>query len=499
MSTQGPDRLTALDAAFLHIEREGLPIHVASVATFEAGPLLDDGGHLRLDELRAQVGARLDALPRLRRRVAWPPLGVARPCWVDDPDFDVANHVDTVELPRAAGPDALRHYAEQLVAERLAADQPLWQMRFVTGLGGGRVGLIERVHHALVDGVSGVDVATVLLDLSPAVEPLTPSRWEPAPPPRSVSLLVDGLRSQVTAPMRVLRAATGALVHPVRLVRHGTEAATALGTVVLDGVVAPLSPLNVPVGGERRLAWISTRLDEVKEAGRIHRATANDVALAAVAHGLRALLLERGEVISTDDVLKVLVPVSLRDEDHRGTLGNRVGALLLRLPIGIGDPIDRLQAIARTTERLKQRREATTTELLFAAADLLPPPLVGTLARMTEGQRLVNVIVTNVPGPSIPLYCRGARMLEAFPVIPLGGNLSVGVAILSYDGALNVSLTADPAQVPDLEILRKGVEDGFAAVGAGSLLEGDLLRSRSAEAPTPRAKDLVGRRRARGT
>jgi WS/DGAT/MGAT family acyltransferase len=466
MSPAAPDRLTALDVAFLHIERDGLPIHVASVGIFEAGPLLDDAGHLRLDELRAQVEGRLDALPRLRRRVVWSPLGLTRPCWVDDPDFDVANHVDAVELPRAAGRDALRHYAEQLVAETLPLERPLWHLRFVTGLRGGRVGLIERVHHALVDGVSGVDVATVLLDLSPAVEPLVPSSWTPAHAPRPETLLLDGIWSQATAPARLARAAAGSLLHPMRIARLGADAAMALGTIALDGVTAPRSPINAPVGRGRRLAWITTDLAEVKQAGRIHRATANDVVLASVAHGLRALLLERGEVIAPDDVLKVLVPVSLRDEGQRGTLGNRVGALLLRLPIGVGDPIDRLQAIARTTERLKARREATTSALLLAGADLLPAPLLAPLARLTDEQQMVNVIVTNVPGPPIPLFCRGARMLDAYPVVPLGGNLAVGVALLSYDGRLNISLTADAQQMPDLERLRAGIEDGLAAVGA---------------------------------
>ncbi len=465
MSASRPDRLTALDEAFLEIEREGLPIHVSSVGIFEGEPLLDDG-RLRLDELRAHIAGRLDVMPRLRRRLAWAPFGVARPCWVDDPSFDIANHVDAAHLPRRAGKDALRHYTEQVVAETLPTDRPLWHLRFVTGLPGNRVGIIERVHHALVDGVSGVDVAAVWLDVSPEVEPPRPTTWAPATPASPISLLLGGIWDQATAPARVLRGTASALAHPLRLVRQGADTVTALSTVVLDGLVAPRSPLNVPVGSQRQLAWISTHLDDVKQAGRIHRATANDVVLAAVAHGLRLLLLERGEAIEPRDVLKVLVPVSLRDVGQRGTLGNRVGALMLRLPVGIADPVDRLQAVARTTERLKRRREVTTSELLLAGANLLPPPLIGPVARLTEMQRLVNVIVTNVPGPPCPVYCLGARMLEAYPVVPLGGNLSVGVAILSYNGDLTVSLTADPERFADLDVLVAGIEAGFAAVGA---------------------------------
>jgi WS/DGAT/MGAT family acyltransferase len=464
------DRLSSLDAAFLHIERTGLPIHIGSVATFEAGPLLDADGYLRLDELRAQVSSRLDSLPRLRRKVAWMPLALGRPCWVDDPDFDVANHVDEVRLPASAGPDGLRRHAERLTEQPLPSNRPLWHLRFVTGLPDDRVGLIERVHHALVDGVSGVDVASTLLDLSPEVAPIRTTTWQPVEP-SSTSLVADAVWSQVTGPARMLGGLASALAHPLRTARQATAATTALATVALDGVLAPRTSLNVPIGPHRRLAWISTDLDGVKQAGRVHRATVNDVVLCAIAEGLRALLLERGQIIGDNEIVKVLVPVSLRDEGHRGALGNEVGALLLRLPIGIADPIDRVQAIARTSERLKQRREATTTDLLLGAADLLPAPLVGPIAKLTETQRVVNVIVTNVPGPATPLYCRGARMLEAFPIVPLGGNFSVEVAILSYDGALNVSITAASDECPDLDVLAAGVEAGFDAVAKASGVE----------------------------
>jgi WS/DGAT/MGAT family acyltransferase len=462
------DRLTALDAGFLHMERDGLPLHVASVATFEGAPLLDEDGHLRLDELRAQVVARLESLPRLRRRLAWTPFGVARPCWIDDPDFDIARHVDAVALGDDAGRglDGLRHLAEQLVAERLPYDRPLWHLRFVTGLPDGQVGLIERVHHALVDGVSGVDVATVLLDLTPDAEPLAPRPWTPAPPPGPVVRLADGLADRAATSVRLARGVASNALRPRRLIQQAASTASALATMAGDGLVAPRSLLNVPTGSDRRLAWVSVRLDDVRRTGKDHGATANDVVLGAVAHGLRALLLERREVVDGDAILKVLVPVSVRGDGERGALGNRVGALLLPLPIGLGDPVERLEAIAATTKRLKARREASVVDGLLTAAGFLPPALDGPIARLTGRQPFVNVVVTNVPGPPVPLYCRGARMLEAFPVVPLGGNLPLGVAILSYDGALNVSVTADGDVFPDLDVVRSGIEDGFVAVGA---------------------------------
>jgi WS/DGAT/MGAT family acyltransferase len=490
------DRLTALDAAFLHIERKGLPVHIGSVATFEAGPLLDRAGRLRLDELRAQVEARLDGLPRLRRKVLWPAGGIGRPCWVDDPDFDVANHVDAVDLP-GGDLDALRRHAEALTAEVLPDDRPRWHLRFVTGLTGDRVGLVERVHHALVDGVSGVDVATVLLDLTPEVTDPPPSGWVPAPAPDPAALGWQGALEQAAAPVRFAAATVGtAIRHPERLLRGLTDVIEGLGTLVADGPTAPSSTLNRPIGPQRSLSWISTVLPEVKAVGRAAEGTANDVVLTAVAEGLRALLLERGEAVSGDEVLKVLVPVSLRDVGQRGALGNRVGALILRLPVGIADPAERLRAIASATDRLKSRREATTAQLLLAAADLLPARLVGPIAHLTDAQRMVNVIATNVPGPDAPLWCRGARMLEAFPVVPLGGNLSCSVAILSYDGALTLGVTTDPSLVPDVAVLDRGIVAGFEALGVTARiasLEGGATR----HPPTKRASARTAGTRAK--
>lgn len=463
------ERLTALDASFLHLERDGLPMHVASVATFEGAPLLDDGGRLRLDELRAGVLPRLDALPRLRRRLAWPPFGVARPCWVDDPDFDIAHHVDAVDLGATDDPDplaALRHHAEAVIAECLPRDRPLWHLRFVTGLPGGRVGLIQRVHHALVDGVSGVDVALLLLDLAPEVAPAPPSTWTPSPAPRPLTLLAGAVADRAATSAGLTRAALGAMTHPRRSLTAAVDVGRALAALAGDGVLAPRSILNRPAGPERRLAWVGVGLDEARRVGREHGGTANDVVLGAVAQGLRAMLLERGEVIEGDEVLKVLVPVSLRVADQHGALGNRVGALLLPLPIGLGDPVERLDAIVATSRRLKAHREALAVDGLLTAAGLLPPSLDGSVTRLVDRQRFVNVVVTNVPGPPMPLYCHGARMLETWPVVPLGPNLPLGVAVLSYDGALDLSLTADPAAFGDLEVVRAGIEDGFAAVGA---------------------------------
>ena len=460
------ERLTALDTYFLHADRPGLPMLVGSVAFFEAAPLLDGHGRLRLEALRASVTDRLDSLPRLRRKLAWTPGGIARPCWVDDECFDVTAHVDAVEV--GGGEDGVRAYAATLFSEILDRDRPLWHLRFVTGFDEGRVALIERVHHSLVDGVSGVDVATVLLDLEPEPPARAPSTWVAPPPPSGAALAGAGVRAAVADPLRLARSSLAAAAHPVRTGRATLTAARAFATVAGDGVFAPPSSLNVPVDGHRALAWIRTDLASVKAAAADAGAgvKVNDVVLGAVAGGLRSLLLGRGEPLRSDLVLKVLVPVSLRGDREHGTLGNRVGALVLPLPVGIGDPDARMRAIAAATARRKARGEAGAADLLLTAADLLPAPLIGPVARSVHRQPLVNLVVTNVPGPPVPLYAMGARMLDVYPFVPLAGNLSLGVAILSYDGGLYVGVSADRDTCPDVETFAAGVRDGFAAVGA---------------------------------
>jgi WS/DGAT/MGAT family acyltransferase len=460
-----PDRLTALDASFVWFERPGVPLHVGGVATFEAGPLTGPSGRLRLDDIRDQVSARLDALPRMRRRLAAVPLDVDRPYWVDDPDFDIARHVREVPLPPPGDEDALRRLAGELLSQVLPRDRPLWDLVFVTGLDGGRVGLVERVHHALVDGVSGVELATLLLDLEPDAPPAHGSAWAPDPAPDGESLLAASLRRGLALPLRAAGAVAGLARHPTGAARTARTVAGGLVPLFLDGLLAPRSSLNAPLAGARRLAWVRAGVDDARRAGRPADATLNDVVLAAVAGGLRHLALERGERLPAGAELKVLVPVSRHVGPGDGSLGNRVSALAVPLPIGIGDPRRRLAAIAAGTRQRKAGPEADAVGMILDAADHLPAAAARTLTRSLDHQRFVNLVVTNVPGPPVPLYARGARMLEAFPVVPLLANFTVGVAVLSYDGALTVTLTADDVACPDVDVFAAGIEQAFAQLG----------------------------------
>lgn len=456
------ERLTALDSSFVWFERQGGAVHVGAIATFEAGPLLDDRGELRLDEIRRRISTRLDALPRLRRRLVQVPFDVDRPRWTDDPGFDLSRHVRELRAPAPGDDAALRRLAEDLQSESLPRDRPLWDLCFVTGMDGDRVGLIERIHHAMVDGVSGVELATILLDLEPDA-PVLPARpWTAEAPPDEAALLASGLRERLGDPGRAVRAVAQTARHPVRALRTMASIGRGLATVADGGMLAPRSSLNGPLPGRRRLAWVRADLDAVKAAAHKAGGSLNDIVLAAVGGGLRTLLMERGERLPSDLVLRVLVPVSTRARDEHGTLGNRVTALMAPLPVGIGDPAARLAAIVSGMRRLKAQPEAEAMGELLRAANALPAVATHVITLAIERQPFVNLVVTNVPGPPVPLYAAGARMLEAFPVVPIAANLTVGVAVLSYDGALTITLTADDVACPDVDVLAGGIDASLA-------------------------------------
>ena len=461
-----PDRLGVVDATYLAIEDPRTPLHVESIAIFERGHLLDSRGRVRLDAIRARINGRLDLLPRLRQRVVDVPFGVARPVWVDDEQFDIANHVDAVALPKPYDEGALLRLAEALAMEPLDRTRPLWHLRFVTGLSGDRVALVERAHHAMVDGVSGVDVSLVLLDTTPDAPDTPPPPWTPRPTPWPGELLVDGVVDRLTAPVDAAVRAARWFARPDRFLGGWAKTRTALGALRNDGIRAPRTSLNRSIGYGRRLVLIRQRLDAVHATGKAADAKVNDVVLTAVAGGLRELLLGRGEALAPDLCLKVLVPVSVRANEESMALGNRVGALLMPLPVGIGDPHERLVAVAATTRALKQSDEADTADHLLQFADLLPPSVAKLIQRGVHHQPLVNMVVTNIPGPAFPLYAMGGRMLEAFPVVPLAGNMPLEVAVLSYDGALNLCVTYDEDTCPDAPAFVHGLEHGFELLGA---------------------------------
>lgn len=454
------DRLSALDASFLHLERLETPMHVGAVSIFEGPPFFDDSGRFRLAETRRLVASRLHLIPRFRKRIMPVPFEQGRPVWVDDARFDIAYHVRLTALPTPGSREQLLALTARIQAQLLDRTRPLWELWFVEGLEGGNVGLIQKTHHALVDGVSGVDVATVLLDFTPEPTYLEPPRWIVEPPPSPGRLLVDTWYERTTEPAEIARTVRRIVRTPQRTLERTGQLGRALSTLVDRNSIAPRTSLNVSVGRRRRFEGVQISLDDVKAIRKSLGGTINDVVLAGVSGGLRSLLESRGDDL--DLTMRALCPVSVRDDSQRMQLGNRVSAMFVDLPIGEPDPVERLNRIRATTEDLKERKQAVGAAFLVDLTQFAAPTLLGLAARVAHRQPFFNLVITNVPGPQVPLYCMGARMLEAYPVVPLTRNLALGIAILSYCGQLHFGLYVDADAVPDVAVFAGALDDAFS-------------------------------------
>lgn len=462
--TVAPDLIPALDASYLELEHPGLPMHIGSVATFDGAPLRDERGRIRLGDLRHHIEARLELLPRFRQIAVPAPLRPGRWMWVDAPDFDIADHVRAASVPSPGDEAALLRRCADIHAELLPRDRPLWQLYLMDGLADGRVAIVEKAHHTLVDGVAGVDVTMVLMDAQP--QPLPRSRvgtgWAPKPPPSMVeaarSLATDGLHGATRVVSTALR--------PASLLRDALATTRFLPVLAQMTSGAPRTSFNRSVSGRRRLTAVRRPLAELKAVGHAHGATLNDVVLSAVTGGLRALLEARGE--DPDLVLRALVPVSLRREDEHGALGNRTGALFVDLPCCISDAGARLDWLAPRTAAQKASGFAAASEKLLERVNALAPVIDLVAGAFLERQSFVNLVVTNVPGPPDTIYVGGAAMLDVIPIVPLTGNVTVGIAVLSYDGTVTIGIDTDDAALPDVAVLVDGIEAALDELLAAS-------------------------------
>jgi len=460
-----PDRLSGLDTSFLALEDAGAHMHVGSVMLFE-GP-----APAYVDLLEA-LQSRLHLVPRYRQKLAFPPLQAGRPVWVDDPHFNPRYHLRHSGLPAPAGVAELRGLAGRLFAQRLDRSKPLWELWLVDRVGDGHFAIISKTHHALVDGISGVDIATVLFDLEPQPAPTAeaPRPWFPRPEPTAAALLagalaelstpsglVDGVRDVVAHPQRTL-GALGGLLSIARV-----SGLPGLGS-------APRSPLNVAIGPHRRFTWVEGDLRQFKQIKTALGGTINDVVLTVVTGALRAHLTRRGSDVSELE-LKAIVPVSVRAEAERGALGNRVSTMYAPLPVYVEDPIERFAIVHDSMAGLKESGQAVGAEVLTRLTGFAPPTVLAQAARLQSHQRVFNLTVTNVPGPQFPLYLLGRRLRALYPQVPLTRNTALGIAIMSYDGALDFGLLADYDAMPDLDRLAGDLEaaiDELAAAAGAS-------------------------------
>jgi WS/DGAT/MGAT family acyltransferase len=476
-----PDRLTGLDASFLAIEKSGAHMHVASVLVLE-------GPAPAYEDVLAAIEQRLYLVPRYRQKLAFPPFGQGRPVWVDDPHFNASYHIRHTALPEPAGEEELRRLAGRLFSQALDRTKPLWEIWLVERVGRDEFALICKTHHALVDGVSGVDIMAVIFDLdATGGDRLEPApAWYPRPEPSAASLLADTLTERAETPLTVARALAGAIEDPGAVVR-AAGAVAGLGLASLSS--APPSPLNVRVGPHRRFTWASGDLDRFKAIKGALGGTVNDVVLTVVAGALRALLHRRGR--EPQEELKAMVPVSVRTDDQRGALGNRVSAMYAPLPVQIDDPKERFAAIHAAMGDLKASGQAVGAEVLTSLAGFAAPTILDQAARLIGSQRLYNLTVTNVPGPQFPLFMLGRRLRAFYPQVPLSPNTALGIAIMSYDGHLFFGLLGDYDAIEDLEAFASDIENAIAelATAAGVAPSSERGgRARSASRRSSRGK-----------
>src|SRR3954462_13519020 len=449
------DRLSATDASFLAGEKESSHMHVGAVMIFEGPP------PSREDTL-AHIESRLPLVPRYRQKLALPRFEMGRPLWVDDPSFNLEYHVRQTALPAPGDLDQLRLLTARIFSQRLDRSKPLWETRFVQGLEDDRFAIISKTHHALVDGLSGVDLATVLFDLGPVPPERTElPEWTPNPEPSQAQLIAEGVKGLLGRPLEIGRAAADAALHPEKTVVRGREAAEGLGEVMWAGMnPAPETPLNVPIGSHRRIFWVQTELDQFKAIKNSLGGTVNDVLLAVVSGAMARWLRTRG--VRTEGLeLHAQVPVSIRSDDEHHRLGNRIAVMRAPLPVYARDPVERLRIVRESMQGLKESKQALAAQVIAGLEDFAPPTILSMASRMNWSTRLFNMIVTNVPGPQFPIYLQGRELLELIPVAFLPENYALTVAAMSYNGALVFSLLGDYDAMPDIDLLGQYVEEAL--------------------------------------
>jgi WS/DGAT/MGAT family acyltransferase len=487
-----PDRLTALDSAFLHLEEHSTAhMHVASVMVFE-------GSAPTHRELVEHVESRLHLVPRYRQRLAFVPLGQGRPVWADDPHFNPYYHIRHTALPRPADEEALKRLAGRVFSQRLDRSKPLWEIWLVQSMAGGRFALVAKTHHALVDGISGVDITTVLFDTAPEPVPTAPaSPWSAKPLPGPAKLLGEALRERSTVPAEMARGARALLRAPRRVVGQVREALASVGATTLAGINAPAppSPFNVEIGPHRRYTFLDADLERLKAIKDSLGGTLNDAVLATVTLALGRYLRDHGE--NTDGlVLKAMVPVSVRTKAQRGTLGNQVAAMWAPLPVGVENAAECLRRIAASMADLKNSGQAVGAQVLTNLAGFAPPTILSQAARLQARQPFFNLVVTNVPGPQFPLYLLGRRLQRLYPVVPLAQKQALGIAVMSYDGNLGFGLLADYDALPDVEEIAADLRLAIAALARAA---GVSMRARGGTTRRDSSRRTPARAASRGS
>lgn len=461
----GYERLSSQDATLLCAESPGAPLQIGALCLFEGGPLLDRAGRVRIDDLRGHVAGRLGAVPRFRQKMLPVPFGRGRPVWVDDPSFDISNHVRTAALAPPGGPAELRTWMSSLLEGPLDRSRPLWEVWVVTGVAGDRVAVVPKINHVMADGMAALEFALSVLDTDPAVPERRADRWVPRPAPAAAPLLIESLADEAGGALRGGLAAAAALRHPRSAAASAARLARAL---ISTAETAPRLPITGPVGARRDFAWVRLPLDDLRRVSRLQGVTLNDVVLSVVGGALGHYL--GNETVRAGVRPRVLVPVSMHS--RAGEVENLFSMMVADLPLGPADPMGRLRLTHAEMVARKSSGQTAVGPALFAVGDLVDRRLLRRVAPVVlRRQPFVNLAVTNLPGSGAELYLMGSRLEELFPFVTVTGNIALIIGALSYTGTMGVGLTADADVIRDLPRLAEGVElaasELFAAAGAG--------------------------------
>ena len=445
------DRLTAVDASFLSNESDSTHVHIGAVLIFEGPPP-------RYDDFVDHVESRLPYVPRYRQKLIYPPLDAGRPLWADDAAFNLSFHMRHTALPSPGDDKELIALVNRVFSQALDRTRPLWEMWLVQELADDRFAVLIKSHHAMIDGISGVDIGTVIFDVAADAEPVAVEEdWSPHAEPSSLDLLRRSAGELATAPVHLGERFVNAVRRPESVVDRLGDQAEGLAEVARAFAdPAPEVPLNTEIGPHRRIAWARADLEDFKKVKDSFSTTVNDVVLAIVAGSVRNWLIGRG--VPTDELeLRAMVPVSVRGEDERGQLGNKLATMRAPLPVYEEDPVARLEIVTAAMDGLKQSKQALGAETIARLNDFAPPTLLAQAARLTFSTRLFNLLVTNVPGPQIPLYVLGRRLEETFPMAFLARNHALAIGVMSYNGQVNIGLIGDYDAMPDIEMVARGL------------------------------------------
>jgi WS/DGAT/MGAT family acyltransferase len=448
--------MSAEDASFLYFETPNAPLHIGSVGILE--------GAVDFARFYESLNSRMHLIPRYRQRAMTPPFFAGHPTWEDDPQFTLDRHLTLRELPAPGTPEQLRRLCADLFQPPLPRDRPLWDITVIHGVDGGKnSAMMSRVHHCMVDGVSGIELLLAIMDLVPNPEP-TPQPdepWQPAEPPGPLQSWSDAVFEQFDQGLRAFNEAQAAWLDPRAQFRQVTAFARALETTIPTAIrPRPAAPWNARIGARREFAWTEINFQEVRGIRGRLGGTVNDVVLTVLGGALGRYLNEKGT--KTDGAsLRLMIPVNVRSESQQGALGNRVSMMLPNIPVGIASPADRLMAVREETERLKSSNQSAAFEAMLRYSENIPAAFYALAGMNGVPPGGANLVCTNVPGPLIPLYSVGHRLLQSYPMLCLAGDMGIGVAIMSYEKALFIGITSDPDIIDDVDRIREYIDDEF--------------------------------------